>query len=53
VDGGVMLRCYVQEINWFAHFLTGLPCRFTIREPEELRDALRRVAARALERAEW
>lgn len=51
-EGGVKLRCYVQEINWFAHFIVGLPCDITIREPDELRAALRRVAARAIERAE-
>jgi predicted DNA-binding transcriptional regulator YafY len=51
-DGGVVLRCYVQEIDWFAQFAMGLPCRFTIREPEDLRDALRRLAAKALERAD-
>lgn len=49
---GVAMRCYVQSLRWFAHFLMGLECEFVVREPPELREALRALAARALEAAE-
>lgn len=46
---GVMLRCYVERLEWMAHYLMGLGCRFAVRHPPELRDALRQLAAHALE----
>ena len=49
---GVILRCAVQRLGWLAHFLAGLPCDLTIRQPEELREALRALAARATRLAE-
>jgi len=44
---GISLRFWVQSLDWCAHSLMGLPFPFTIREPDELRDALRRLADRA------
>lgn len=41
---GVVLRCYSQSLDWMAHFLVGLRCPLIVREPSELRDALRGVA---------
>ncbi len=51
VDGGVELHCDLQDLDWFAHFLLGLPFPMRILEPPELREALRRLALRGLERA--
>src|SRR5262249_12945706 len=50
--GGVMLRCWVAELGRLAHCLVGLGCPFTVCRPLELRDALRRLAARATQAAE-
>jgi len=44
---GVALRCVVQDLDWFARVLTGLACPVVIRQPPELREALRRLAAHA------
>ncbi len=44
VLNGVVLRCYSQSLSWMAHFLVGLRCPLIVREPPELRDALREVA---------
>lgn len=41
---GVALRCYVQNLRWFAHYLAGLDCSFTIRHPPELRTTLQALA---------
>ncbi len=49
--GGVALRCYVQDIDWFAVFVLRIGVPFVIREPDELRAALRRLAERATEMA--
>ncbi len=43
--GGVVLRCYVQTLDWIARFLVGLRCPFFVREPSELRETLRQLAA--------
>src|SRR6266545_3070182 len=43
-EDGVVLRCNVQELDWFAHFLAGLGCPVVVRSPPELRDALRQLA---------
>jgi len=45
---GVVLRCFVQRLDWFAHVLAGLTCPMVIRRPPELREALRQLAARAV-----
>jgi hypothetical protein len=43
---GVVLRTNIQDIDWMARFLAGLDCSFAVREPDELREALRRHAER-------
>jgi len=48
---GALLRCSVNHLDWFAHFLGGLPFPFTVLHPPELRDELRRLAARIGEMA--
>lgn len=47
-DEGVQLRCYVQKLPWFAHFLAGLDCEIVVRHPPELREALHALAARIM-----
>jgi len=49
---GVLLRCQVNHLSYVASVLAGLGCAFTVREPPELRDELRAVAARVLAGAE-
>lgn len=41
---GVVLRCYVEHLDWIAYVLAGLRCPKVIRQPPELRDAMRRLA---------
>ncbi len=41
---GVVLRCYVNNLDWIAHFLAGLQCSMVIHQPPELREALRQLA---------
>lgn len=41
---GVSFRCYVDNLDWMAYLLAGLRCPLIIREPAELRDAMRRLA---------
>jgi predicted DNA-binding transcriptional regulator YafY len=48
VDGGVVVRINVDDLDWAARFLVGLGCPFVVREPPELRVALRALAAEAL-----
>jgi predicted DNA-binding transcriptional regulator YafY len=45
VDGGVLIRVNVDDLDWAARFLIGLGCRFVVREPPELRVRLRTLAA--------
>ncbi len=45
---GVLLRCQVDHLDFVASVVAGLGCAFTVREPPELRDALRALAARVL-----
>jgi predicted DNA-binding transcriptional regulator YafY len=45
-EQGVILRCYVNELEWIAHFLAGLCCPLVVQEPAELRDALAQLATR-------
>ncbi len=49
---GVLLRCHVNDLEWVAAVLAGLGRGFTVREPEELRVELRKLAARVLAGAE-
>jgi predicted DNA-binding transcriptional regulator YafY len=44
VPGGVVLRCYAGHLGWIAHFLAGLDCPLIVRQPPELRDALKQLA---------
>jgi predicted DNA-binding transcriptional regulator YafY len=43
---GTLLRCTTDSPRWIAAILAGLNCDFTIHEPDELRTALRELAAR-------
>lgn len=52
VADGVLLRCWVQRLDELAHMLTGLACDLVVREPPELRDELRQLAARIARLAE-
>src|SRR5690348_12076187 len=45
----VLLRCSVEDLDRAAHFVAGLGCPFTIRQPAELREELRRLAERVAE----
>lgn len=49
---GVELRCQTGNLDWFAHMLLGLRCPLIVREPPDLRLALRRVGAEAARLAE-
>jgi predicted DNA-binding transcriptional regulator YafY len=42
---GVILRCHAQNLAWVAQFLVGLGFPLVVRQPPELRDALRKLAA--------
>ena len=48
VPGGVVLRMDVDRLEWLARLLLTLECPFVIREPPQLRDALREVASEAV-----
>ncbi len=52
VPGGVLLRCYAQDLDWIAHFLVELHCPLVVRKPSELRVELRRFAAEIAQMAE-
>jgi predicted DNA-binding transcriptional regulator YafY len=51
-SGGVIFRCYVNRLEWIAHFLAGLDCPIVIRQPEELREALQKLAEKIIFLAE-
>ena len=44
VPEGVSFRCYVDSLEWIAYVLVGLHCAFTVYQPPELRDALKKLA---------
>jgi predicted DNA-binding transcriptional regulator YafY len=44
-DGGVALRGYVQDVDWMARYLAGLHWPIVVRQPVELKEALRQHAA--------
>jgi predicted DNA-binding transcriptional regulator YafY len=46
-EEGVRFRCYVQRLDWLAHFLLGLPWPVQIHQPAELCQALARLAQKA------
>lgn len=50
--GGTLLRIGADELDWIARYLAGLPCRFRILEPDDLKEALREVIARLAADAE-
>jgi predicted DNA-binding transcriptional regulator YafY len=45
---GVVLRAYVDDLDWLARQLVGLPYPCVVRRPEELKQAFREVASRAM-----
>ena len=50
--GDVAIRAHVERLEWFARMLLILECPFVIRQPPELRVALRAVASEAAALAE-
>jgi len=46
--GGVLLRGYTDKVDYMAHLLASVGCPFVVRQPVELRDALRRHAAQII-----
>jgi predicted DNA-binding transcriptional regulator YafY len=52
VSDGVVLRCSVVDLSWAAHLLVGLGCPLVVRQPDELRAELRRLATRVRALAE-
>ncbi|MEZ4867438.1 MAG: YafY family protein [Caldilineaceae bacterium] len=44
---GALLRCEVEDLRQFAHFLIGLPCPLTVLGPPELRQELLALSDRA------
>jgi predicted DNA-binding transcriptional regulator YafY len=51
-DGGVVLHCNVEDLDWIARFLAGLGHSFIVRQPTELREALQRLAQEIARMAE-
>src|SRR6266705_3300158 len=51
VNGGVMLRCYFENLRWMARHLVGLGCSFVVYQPPELREALLHLAEEIKEMA--
>jgi predicted DNA-binding transcriptional regulator YafY len=49
---GVSMRCYVESLTWTARTLAGLGVPLLVRQPPELRDELRQLAAQIAEMAE-
>ena len=41
---GVMLRCHVQDLDWFAYFLARLDCPVQVIGPPAAREAMRHLA---------
>jgi predicted DNA-binding transcriptional regulator YafY len=48
---GVLMRAYVNELDWIAYVLAGLDCELVIQEPAELHAALAKLAARIAQMA--
>lgn len=46
-----LMRIGADEPGWIARYLAGLPCRFTVLEPDELRRSLQELADRLRENA--
>ncbi len=43
-EGGVLMCCYTKNLDWLARVLARLNCPFVVRQPPELRVALKRLA---------
>jgi predicted DNA-binding transcriptional regulator YafY len=52
VEGGVLMRCYVDDLEWITHVLAGLGYPLVIQAPDELREALATYAKRLASWAE-
>ena len=52
-SAGIVMRCYVQHLDWVAHFLAGLPCRLIVCQPVELRAAMKQLAEKISAMAEY
>ena len=50
VEGGVLVKGFCDEIDWYARELMRLPFAFDVRAPVELRGAVRRLASELVER---
>lgn len=46
VADGVILRAYVQDLNWFGYFLASVDCPVQVLHPPEARAALQQLAAK-------
>ena len=51
-EGGVLVQLGVDRLDWMARTLMLMECPFVVRQPPELRDALRQLAAEAAALAE-
>ncbi|MEZ4677779.1 MAG: WYL domain-containing protein [Caldilineaceae bacterium] len=49
---GVILRCHVQNLDWFAYFLAQLECPVHVLRPTEAREAIQQLANRMLKLVE-
>jgi predicted DNA-binding transcriptional regulator YafY len=49
-EGGVLLKGYCDELDWYARELMRLPFRFEVRAPAELRSTLARLSRELAER---
>lgn len=47
-EEGVVLRAYVNDLDWLARQLLGLPYPCVVRRPPELKQAFQEVAARSM-----
>lgn len=52
VPGGVLMNTYTQTLEWMAHFLVSLRCSLVVRQPPELREALRTLATEIVQLSE-
>ena len=48
-EDGTLLRMRVGSLDWMAGVLAGLDCPFAIRQPDELRGSVRKLATRLAE----
>jgi predicted DNA-binding transcriptional regulator YafY len=50
-EEGVILRRAVRQLEWMAYFLIGLEFPVVIKQPDELRTVIRRIATKLLHMA--